>query len=192
MGPGGAFRWTLTGVFALCAALYLVQIHAARAWPVRVAWSLHALMAAAMIAMAWPFGMSISPIAYVLVFTACALYFAYFGLFNARVGHALYHAAMMGSMVLMALVMSASVMPGTPDTDAMGAMPGMSRADRVDVTGGPLAAPTWAVVTCGLAAAFFLGAALWSFFVLVRGPQRPYANLLMTAGMGVAFAALVT
>ena len=192
MSPEGAFHATLTGVFAICAVLYLLQIHAARSWSVRLAWSLHALMAAAMIAMAWPFGMSISPIAYVLVFTACALYFAYAGLFKARLGHAWYHAAMMGSMVLMAVVMSASGMPGIPDADAMGAMPGMSSAVRVDVAAGPLAAPPWVVVTCGLAAALFLGAALWSFFVLVRGPQRPYANLLMTAGMGVAFAALIT
>jgi Domain of unknown function (DUF5134) len=192
MGPEGAFRWTLAGVFALCAGLYLVQVHAARAWPVRVAWSLHALMATAMIAMARPFGMRISPVAYVLVFTAGALFFAYFGLFNARIGHAAYHAAMMGSMVLMAVVMSSSGMPGVPVADAMGAMPAMSRSVRVDVADGAPAAPPWVVVTCGLAAAFFFGAALWSFYVLVRGPQRPYANLLMTAGMGVAFAALVT
>jgi Domain of unknown function (DUF5134) len=190
MSPEGAIRWTLTGAFAICAGLYLAQIHAARAWPARVGWLLHVVMAAAMIAMTWPVGMSLAPVALVLLFTACALYFAFFGLFNARVGHGLYHAAMMGSMVLMAVVMSPSATPGVPGADAMGAMPGMSRA--VDVPTQAAATPPWIVVSCSLAAAAFLGAALWSFYLLIRGPHRPYANLLMTAGMGVSFAALVT
>ena len=51
--------------------------------------------------------------------------------------------------------------------------------------------PTWVILTCGAAAVFFVGAALRSFYVVVRGPRRPVANVLMTVGMGVSFAALV-
>lgn len=183
-------QWTLTGVFAVCVGLYLAQVRTAAGWQPRVAWSLHALMAVAMIAMSWPWGMAVSPIGYVLVFTASALFFAYLGLFTAGVGHSVYHAVMMASMVLMALAMSPAGMPEPANVGAMGAMPGMNMAGGGGLSVGSPSAPTWVVLACGVAAAFFLGAALWSFFVLIRGPQRPYANLLMTAGMGVAFAAL--
>jgi hypothetical protein len=64
--------------------------------------SAHALMALAMIAMFWSWGMVLAPIVDVLVFTAGVLYFAYLGLFTTRVAHAAYHSVMMGSMVLMA------------------------------------------------------------------------------------------
>jgi hypothetical protein len=49
---------------------------------------------------------------------------------------------------------------------------------------GSTSAPLWATVRRGVAAAIFVGAALRSFYVLVRGPQRPVADLLMTAGRG--------
>jgi Domain of unknown function (DUF5134) len=187
--------WVLTVVFAVSAVLYGAQVRTAPAWQSRVAWSLHVLMALAMIAMAWPWGMGVPTIVYGVVFTACALYFAYLGVFHAGVGHAFYHSAMMASMVLMAVAMSSPIMsssttPDTSGTGSMGAMPGMNMAGTGSTTVGSSAAPMWVTVTCGAAAVLFLGAALWSFFVLVRGPQRPYANLLMTAGMGVAFTAL--
>lgn len=189
MSSAPALQWTLTGVFAVCAALYLAQVGAATAWQSRVAWSMHALMAVAMIAMAWPWGGEISPIGYVLIFTACALYFAYRGLFSVRVGYSVYHAVMMTSMVLMAVAMSATALPETANVGATGGMPGMAMAGDGGV-GANASAPAWVLVTCGASAAFFIGASLWSFFVLIRGPQQPYANLLMTAGMGVAFIAL--
>jgi hypothetical protein len=191
MGSDAALQWTLTIVFAVCVVLYAGQVRAAEVWQPRVAWSLHALMALAMIAMSWPWGLGVSPITYVLIFTACALFFAYLGLFTARVGHSVYHAVMMASMVLMALAMSPSAMPDTANVGAMGAMPGMNTAGGADVSVGSSSTPAWVISTCSVAAVFFIGVALRSFFVLVRGPQRPYANLLMTAGMGVSFAALV-
>jgi Domain of unknown function (DUF5134) len=190
MSSAPILQWTLTGIFAVCAVLYAAQVRAAGAWQPRVAWSLHSLMAVAMIAMAWPWGTNVSPLCYVLIFTAAALYFAYLGLFGERVGHTVYHGVMMASMVLMALAMSPSSMPNTANVGAMGSMPGMDMAGGTDQGAGPPSTPAWVTLTCILAAALFIGAALWSFFVVVRGPQRPYANLLMTTGMGVAFAAL--
>jgi hypothetical protein len=89
----------------------------------RVGWSLHALMALAMIAMSWSWGTVLAPIVYVLVFTAGVLYFTYLGLFTTRVAHAAYHSVMMGSMVLMASAMSPSAAPGSADTGSMGATP---------------------------------------------------------------------
>jgi uncharacterized protein DUF5134 len=193
-----ALQWTLTGLFGVCAGLYLQQVRTAHVWQPKVAWSLHALMAVAMIAMAWPWGMRVPPIAYVLLFTASALYFAYLGMFTAHVGHTRYHASMMASMVLMALAMPVSAMPERPSMADMGAMAGMDMADMGSPMPGMGMAdmgvpptPTWVMLTCGVTAAFFVGAALWLFFVLIRGPSRPYADLLMAAGLGVSFAALV-
>lgn len=189
MSSATALQWSLTGLFAVCAGLYLAQARAAGAWQSRVAWSMHALMAVAMIAMAWPWGMEISAIGYVLIFTASALYVAYLGLFTACIGHSVYHALMMASMVLMAVATSPSGMPDTANVADVGAMPGMNMAGSEPAVG-TASTPAWVTSTCSIAAAFFVGAALWSLVVLIRGPQRPYANLLMTAGMGVTFATL--
>jgi hypothetical protein len=110
-------------------------------------------------------------------------------LFTTAVGHAVYHAVMMASMVLMAVAMTASPVSGDAVIGTTAAMPGMimPAGGTVDATG---SIPFWVVLTCGPAAVFFVVAALRSFYLLVQGPQRPYANLLMTAGMGVSFAVL--
>jgi hypothetical protein len=176
----------LTSVFAICVVLYLAHARTAAAWPSRVGWSLHALMAVAMIAMSWPGGMGIPVISLVLVFTASALYFAYLGLFTSAIGHAAYHGAMMASMVVVSLAMS-STGPVSASGDSGTTMPGMDMGLPVGVDTAPAA---WVVFVCGGAALAFLAAGLVSFYMLVRGPQRSVTNLLMTAGMGVAFAAL--
>ena len=50
--------------------------------------------------------------------------------------------------------------------------------------------PTWFTVVCAVLAAGFCLAALWWFYLLVRGPKRPYADLLMALGMSAAFAVM--
>src|SRR5208283_2857407 len=143
------------------------------------------LMAAAMIAMGWPAGMSVPTPVYVLVFTAAALYFVYLGLFGPPVAHALYHSVMMAAMVAMAVVMPYAAMPAMPSAAAMGSGHDMAMAGAgVSRAFASAASPVWVTVLCGLAAA------LWSLVVLIRGPHRPFANLLMSLGMGVAFAAM--
>ena len=184
-------RWALSILFVVCIGLYGRQAIGARAWPQRFGWSLHVLMAVAMIAMAWPAAMSVPTLVYVLVFTAGALYFVYFGVFGPRVDHAFYHCVMMAAMVAMAVVMPSAAMPAMSSAAAIGAGHDMPMAGAgVTHAAGSWSSPVWVSVVCGLAAAGFLGAALGSFVVLIRGPQRPYANLLMTLGMGVTFAAM--
>ena len=185
-------RWGLTALFAVCVGLYTRQAIGAGGWQSRLGWSLHVLMAIAMIAMAWPLGMSVPMLLYVLVFTAAALYFVYLGLFGPHLNHAFYHAVMMGAMVVMAVVMQSGTMPGMTLTSTS-AMAGhdmsMASAAATDA-GSHLVSPPWLSVLCGLAATGFLGVALWSLVVLIQGPHRPYANLLMSLGMGVAFAVM--
>jgi hypothetical protein len=184
-----ALRWALTGVFLASIALYARQAVGAGSRQQRFGWWLHVLMAAAMIAMAWPAGMSIPTLLYVLVFTAAALYFVYFAVFGPRLDHTAYHAVMMAAMVAMAVVMPAAAMPTISSAAAMGSDAHMSMAGMASGhAGGAWAPPAWVSVTCGLATAGFLGAALWLFIVLIRGPRRGYADLLMSLGMGLAFA----
>jgi hypothetical protein len=186
-----ALRWALTGVFLASIALYARRAVGAGSWQQRFGWWLHVLMAAAMIAMAWPAGMSIPTLLYVLVFTAAALYFVYFAVFGPRLDHTAYHAVMMAAMVAMAVVMPAAAMPAMSSATAMGSDQHMSMAGMGSgYAGVSWTPPTWVSVTCGLATAGFLGAALWLFILLIRGPQRAYADLVMSLGMGLAFATL--
>ena len=191
MIDGAVLRWALTILFLLCIGLYGRQAFGARAWQQRVGWLLHVLMAAAMIAMVWPAGMRVPALLYVLVFTAAALYFVYLALFGPQVDHAFYHAVMMAAMVVMGVAMTSTAMPATSSTPAMGAGHHMAMADMgAAPSSGFGTPPTWVTVVSGLAAAGFLVVALWSLAALIRGPQRPYANLLMSLGMGIAFAAM--
>lgn len=185
-------RWGLTVLFLVCVGLYGRQaIGAPSSWQQRFGWWLHMPMAAAMIAMAWPAGMSIPTLLYILVFSAAALYFLYFAVFGAGVDHAFYHALMMAAMVAMAVVMPTDAMTGMSPATAMGAGHNVPMAGMGTVHSAATSAPpTWVSVACGLAAAGFVGAALWWLTMLIRGQQRLYATLLMSLGMGLTFAAM--
>ena len=50
--------------------------------------------------------------------------------------------------------------------------------------------PGWFTAVCVALAVGFCAAALWWFYLLVRGPKRPYADLLMALGMSAAFAVM--
>jgi hypothetical protein len=181
-------RWALTALLAGCVVLYARQVIADQAWHRKLAWSLHGLMAVAMIAMAWQARMASPMLPYVLVFTAASLYFVYLGVFGPHIDHALYHAVMMTAMVAMAVVMPSVAMPRTTSTSAM-AGHGMTMADA-GVAAASVGSPTWVTVLGGLAGAGFVGAALWSFVALKHEPHRRYADVLMSLGMGVTFAAM--
>lgn len=186
-----ALRWALTALFAVTAALFAITaIRERRAARERAAVNaLHAVASAAMILMSWPVGMSISPVLYLLVFTGAALYLAYLGLFGDRLAHPVYHCAMMAAMAVMGLLMA----PNTA-TPAMTGGAHMSHMAMAMPMAGPAPAmhhaPTWLTATTGALAAGFGIAVLWWFYLLVRGPQRPHADLLMALGMSVAFAAM--
>ncbi|GAB2668023.1 hypothetical protein GCM10027169_32370 [Gordonia jinhuaensis] len=190
---------TLTVVFLACAGAYLRAALISRGWA-RGAWACHVVMALAMVAMVWAWGMEIPLIVYVVVFTAAATYFVYLWLERidcATGNHRLYHAVMMASMVLMALVMFAPAAGGgtghagghrhSSASDMPMSMPGM------DAGGGGLATsmPAWASAVAAIAATGYAVVALGIFYVIVRGPRRPYADLLMSAGMAGAFALML-
>lgn len=116
---------------------------------------------------------STSGLLYVLVFSAGALYFVYLGVFGPAVDHPLCHGVMMAAMVVMAAVMPSSAMPAMAST-AMGAGDHMSMAGAgVSHAVGSGSPPAWVTAVCGLVAAGFLAAALWSVVLLIRGPRRP-------------------
>jgi Domain of unknown function (DUF5134) len=186
-------RWTLTIVFVACIGLYGREMIRARIWQQRSGWSLHVLMAVAMVAMVWPAGMSIPVLLYVLGFSAAALYYVYLRVFGPQVDHAVYHTVMMAAMVAMAVVMGSATLPGMASAEAMGAghdmaMPG---AGPMPATA-PGPSPAWATVLCGVGAAGFLGAAIWWLIVLIRRKQPTPAYLLMALGMGTVFAVMAT
>jgi hypothetical protein len=144
--------WLLTALFAATAAAYLYgALGRGRVWDVRCAVDdvLHVLMAVAMVVMVWPWGMRVPAMVYVLVFTAAALWFVSRALFPAattpaRHGSpraAWYHAAMMGSMVFMAAVMSVAM-----DPTAVGAQPAAADAAMagMDMSGLGMAGPDMA------------------------------------------------
>lgn len=181
-----ALRWALTAVFAVAAVGF---IGTGRTTGRHGAWALHALASVAMIAMVWPVGMQIPSVLYLLVFTACALYFAYLALFDSGLAHPVYHCTMMGAMALMGLLMA----PNTA-TPAAGAAPEHHdhMAHMTTTHNASVQNPGWFIAVCAVLAVGFGGATLWWFYLLVRGPQRPYADLLMALGMSAAFAAMTT
>ena len=178
-----ALRWALTAVFTVAALLFA---GAGRRVPgQRGVGALHALASAAMIAMLWPAGMRVSPLLYVLVFTAGALYFAYLALFGFELPHPVYHCAMMAAMALMGLLMAPNA--GVPVAIAQASGHHSAHLGHGAV---PVTPPTWFTAVCVGLAIGFCAAALWWFYLLVRGPKRPYADLLMALGMSAAFAAM--
>ncbi len=191
----------LTCVFALCAVLYLVGISRSASVGTRFTGFLHLLMALAMIAMTWSWGMRISTITYVLVFTASALYFAHRALGRSERASTVecpdpahhndaYHAAMMASMVVMAVLMS---VPGTSATvhqavgGEMPSMRGMTGMGPMDMSGGS-GTPVWSTVVTGVLAVLYVLAALVYFYRSVQGPRRWVVEILMSSGMAVSFA----
>lgn len=181
---GSAWRTALTIVFVTAALIYGVEARRGSQWQVSVTWSLHALAAAAMAAMLWPAGMVVSPLLYLLFFTACALCAGFVGLFFGSLPHWRYHTAMMGAMAAMPVLMTASpVAADMPMT--------VHHGQHMMMAAGPVvgaAIPVWLQASSAVLAGFLFLSALWWFYVLIRGPQRPYSHLLMAIGMGTWFA----
>lgn len=176
-------RWALTAVFAIAAVLFVIAGRRAEGHGV---WALHGLASVAMIAMVWPVGMQIPPVLYVLVFTACALYFAYLAMYHGGLPHPVYHVTMMGAMAAMGLLMTPNA--ATPAASAHVAASGHHHVAQA--AGATAQTPGWFTVACVVLAAGFGVATLWWFYLLVKGPQRPFADVLMALGMSVSFAAM--
>lgn len=218
-------RWALSAVFAVTAACYLYGLAQPdqRGPGLRLVAddALHVLMGVAMIAMLWSWGSAIPVMAYVLVFTAAASWFVARALFipstgaagvgdppvapghHGFLGMAWYHAAMMGSMVWMAVAMAVamSTLPSASASPASGAgmgdMPGMSMPgmDMGPTGGSGISVSTiqiWIRVPNILLAIGFVVAAIWLVTAGVRGRGRHSVvagalSGLMAVGMAGAF-----
>jgi hypothetical protein len=210
---GGDAAWWLTALFGMTALFHTGRIVVSRgSHPVDFAADgLHVLMSVAMVAMVWPWGMRVPAIGYGAVFTAAAAWFgavAMYRLGPAHAGHggvlgAWYHAAMMASMVWMALVMSVSAEPLAVVTAGGRSAGGMAMAGMSMPASSPGGAPApsgampgWAGWSCralavgfAVAALIFIAAALRASLSGGRAaPLARFANGLMAAGMSIGFA----
>ncbi|MEE6170167.1 MULTISPECIES: DUF5134 domain-containing protein [unclassified Mycolicibacterium] len=184
MAFGLWWRAALTVMFLVAALLYVVAVRAAAGWDRRSAWIVHAAGAVLMAAMMWPVGMAVPALAYLLLFSAGALYLVFVGLFRSAVAHWPHHALMMASMAAMLITMA----PTVPAVTGKG-MPAHGHAMVMSAAPtAPTVTPPWLQVsTATLAGLLFLSSARW-FYELIRGPQRPYADVLMAVAMGTYFA----
>jgi hypothetical protein len=175
-------RWVLSVAFAVAVGHYLGRMVTHRrygAWRSVLGEGLHALMGVAMIAMLWSWGSGVPIMAYVLVFTAAALWFVAVALFAGHspatgpivtgrcagpAGNAWYHALMMASMVWMAVLLSATSGSATAGAapDDMASMPdmGMAMSERSTPSMPMFPMPQWSRVSCAALAIVFCVAAL--------------------------------
>lgn len=173
-------QWTLSAVFVLTGTRAVYMIIASPSFQDRRGYTAHALMAAAMFTMVWPWGNDPLLLALQLVvFSLAFISFVHQFLrsrarpadaqqasgHHASAGQLAYHATMMAGMMIMAVVMLAS-MDGTsmtgPSSSAMGSMTGMEMSGMPD--GGSIAGravPIWALVLSDVCALGFAVATLY-------------------------------
>jgi len=128
-------RWILTMLFCVLAAYGLWRALAARAhvWTAWFAQGLHAVMALAMFAMVWPWGMDLLVVPQVVFFSAASAWFPLTALAlpsgpetrGRAVMNALPHAVMTGAMAWMIAAMSWGTSMGSMDGGNAHDMPGM-------------------------------------------------------------------
>ncbi|MFG2539332.1 DUF5134 domain-containing protein [Streptomyces sp. NPDC048511] len=163
-------RWIATLLFCTLAAYGLWRAFAARShpWTVRLAHGLHAVMALAMFAMAWSWGMDLPGTPQVVFFSAVAAWFVLAALalpsgpeprLRALAG-VLPHAVMTGAMAWMVDAMSSGMSAGGTGAAQAHDMPGMDMS-----ASGALATMTLSGTgdrwSAGLLAVVLLALALW-------------------------------
>ncbi|WP_406144248.1 DUF5134 domain-containing protein [Streptomyces sp. NBC_01012] len=163
-------RWILTLLFCALAAYGLWRAFAARShpWTARLAHGLHAVMALAMFAMAWPWGMDLPGTPQVLFFSAVAAWFVLAALAlpsgpdsRGRVlASALPHAVMTGAMAWMVAAMASGMSMGAMGGGEAHDMPGMDMSAPGAVATMTLSGTgnRW---SAGLLALVMLALALW-------------------------------
>jgi uncharacterized protein DUF5134 len=194
-------RWIFTLAFAAAGAfcLYRCVRHGTAAH--RVCDALHALMCAAMVAMAWPAAMNVARVPQILFFAVAALWFAGMivagrgGSGRLSLGH---HALMMAGMAWMVLVMPLA-MSGTASTPASGDHhAGMTMGGTTTMIGDAPAHVT--IVAAVLAVVFLVAGTAWMARAIdagrgdrtIRlGTAGLVANAVMSLGMALMAAVLV-
>ncbi|MFF2007524.1 DUF5134 domain-containing protein [Streptomyces sp. NPDC058195] len=161
-------RWILTLLFCALAAYGLWRALAARSprWSARLSHGLHAVMALAMFAMAWPWGMDLPGTPQVVFFSAAAAWFVLVPLASRSgpeprgraLANALPHTVMTGAMAWMVAAMSSAMSVGATGGGHAHDMPGMDMASpgatatmTLDSTGDRWSAALLALILLALA-----------------------------------------
>ena len=178
-------RWILTLAFVAVALYGIWRASTPTPAAARVTHLLHALMALAMVAMAWPWGMGLAAVPQIWFFGLAAAWLAAAAVLwpgTRKRAHAVRaavpHVLMMAAMAWMLAAMDTAMPGGTGGAPAMADMPGMDMSgagatSAMTLTG---AGPRW---TAGLLAAVFLALALWW---LARGFDRARGAAPAAAG----------
>lgn len=200
--------FTLTGVAGIYRSVFAVDVID------RVSNIVHVVMSVAMLSMPWSWGLKMFPaIEQIVVFSlAAAFYLALLILRPQAVagpsaGHhskrelLAYHAAMMGSMIVMGVLMldMGGMSDMSSDSERMKGMGGMTHP-ATHGSGMSMHLSTWETVVSIMLGAGFVIATLWFLVDLARGLQASRSrtsdrrrtfdtsvSVLMAAGMSIAF-----
>lgn len=205
-----ALRWIVTVLFAASIAGYVYILAAQHGrWTCTVNHLLHLAMSVAMLVMAWPAGMGLSPVGPMVFFLLAAIWFV---LGSSRVSSGLpdhlitsYHAAKMTAMAWMYAVMS-GILPGQSchlSDHAMSHSPEMHIAGT-DMSGPeicwPACEPGWVTGVNAIAIVGFAAAALyWLYrYFAERRTQAVYladlgslCQAFMAAGAAIMFGVML-
>jgi hypothetical protein len=205
-----ALQWILTVVFAATGGYFLVRVFVGFNAVDRIVDLAHVIMSVVMVSMPWPWGMSIPVALQITVFTLAACWFVYLALFRPRTnigpieGHhqrpllLWYHAIMMGSMVVMAALMSLALPMSSGDEMGDMSMQAMSMPSPTAASNG-MSTPVWAAIVSLLFAVFAVTFLVWLLRSRLHPPREhptalaldESARIVMAAGMTIAFVALL-
>jgi hypothetical protein len=176
-------RWIVTVAFAAAGAFCLYRCVRHGSAVHRVCDVLHALMCAAMVAMAWPGAMNVARIPQIVFFAVAALWFAGMLVLGRKnrlsLGH---HALMMAGMAWMVLVMPWAMSGRATSASASGDHAGMAMGGTTTMIGD---APAHVTIVAGVLAVVFLVAGI-SWLARAIDTGRGDSTLrLRTAGLTV-------
>lgn len=186
----------LTVLFSVTGAGYLLRAIRDSGAIGRTSDILHIIMSAAMLVMPWAWGMTfLPPLLQIVIFSLATLFFIGLLFVGPVAGEAtdhhagraslVYHVVMMGSMIVMAVMMS-----GMSSGPAM-TMPGMDMGNGSGMNMG--ASSAWTGPLSVIFVAIFGAGALWQLVRLIRPPHlhpgaRANAALLLVMSVGMALA----
>lgn len=194
-------RWLVTVLFALSAAeCGLAIITQRRPWTVVVSHGLHFVMAAAMAAMAWPWGARLPTTGPVLFFLLAAGWFVTLAVVVTRTTASRmvsgYHGLMMLATAWMYAIMDDDLLPVRAPTPLGSSMPGMDMASMTTPASG--GSPAWFSAVNWVGTVGFAGAAVFWVYRTVRERRSQAMRLrslgdlgqvMMAGGMAVLFLA---
>ncbi|MEV6871807.1 DUF5134 domain-containing protein [Amycolatopsis sp. NPDC051128] len=198
-------RWIFTLAFAAAGAFCLYRCVRHGTVAHRVCDALHALMCAAMVAMAWPAAMNVARVPQILFFAVAALWFA--GMLVAGRGgsgrlslghHALMMAGMAWMVLVMPLAMSGTMTSAPASAPASGDHAGMTMGAATTMMGDAPAHVT--IVAAVLAVVFLVAGTAWMARAIDAGRGDStlrlrtaglVANAVMSLGMALMAAVLV-